>query len=162
MIYNAYSEQNENISGITFVSCGHIFAKHNREIFRPNGRDDWLLFFVANESETFFLKNTEVAEVGSFIIFAPHEKQHHIYQGNKTAEFYYMHFKCEHLPDNISLQTSKVYNTKLNRQICDLFDDIIEETLQKQPFYEKVCIAAIVSPEGAASTGENAIGFASV
>ncbi len=140
MIYTAYSEQNQKISGITFVSCGHIFAKPNREIFRPNGRDDCLLFFVANESETFFFEKTEVAKPGSFVIFAPHEKQHHVYKGNKTAEFYYLHFKCENLSEIVPLKTSKVYETNLNRQVCDLFESIIEETLQKQPFYEKVCI----------------------
>lgn len=140
MLYNAYSEQCENILGLTFVSCGHVFAKNGREIYRPNGRDDWLLFFVATESETFFLEKEEVANAGSFIIFAPHEKQHHIYKGNKTAEFYYVHFKCEKLPKDINLKTSKIYHTNPKTQINDLFESMIEETLEKQPFYEKACI----------------------
>ena len=140
MIYTAYSEQNENTLGITFVSCGHVLAKNGREILRPNGREDWLLFFVATENETFFLEKEETAKAGSFIIYAPHEKQHHIYKGNKTAEFYYIHFKCDHLPESINLKTSKIYNTNLKTKMCDLFEDIIEETLEKQPFYEQACI----------------------
>lgn len=140
MIYNAYAEQNEQVSGIKLVSCGHIFAKHGREISRPYGREDWLLFYVAKESETFYMKDKVIAYAGSFILFAPGEKQHHIYEGNKTAEFYYIHFQCEALPPDISLTTSKVYHTLFSRQVCDLFDGIIEETLCKQPFYEKLCI----------------------
>lgn len=140
MIYNAYTEQNEQVSGITLTCCGHIFAKHGREINRPYGREDWLLFYVAKESETFYLKHKAVATAGSFILFAPGEKQHHIYEGNKTAEFYYIHFKCNALPPEFSLLTSTVYDAPFNRQICDLFDDIMEETLGKQPFYEKLCI----------------------
>jgi len=140
MIYNAYAEQNEQVSGIQLVSCGHIFAKHGREINRPYGREDWLLFYIAKESETFYIDNTETGEPGSFVIFAPREKQHHIYLGDRTAEFYYIHFKCEQLPADISLSTSKVYHTHFNRQICDIFEYILEETLRKQPFYEKLCI----------------------
>jgi len=125
---------------MNLVSCGHIFAKHGREINRPGGREDWLLFYVAKESETFYLDDVETATPGSFILFAPQEKQHHIYTGEKTAEFYYIHFKCKKLPSGISLATSKVYHTPFSRQICDVFEDIIEETLLKQPFYEKLCL----------------------
>lgn len=140
MIYNAYAEQNEQVSGIELVSCGHIFAKNGREIKRPSGREDWLLFYIAKENETFYLGNVEIGKPGSFILFAPQEKQHHIYLGEKTAEFYYVHFKCEQLPADISLATSKVYHAPFSRQVCDMFEDIIEETLRKQPFYEKLCI----------------------
>lgn len=140
MIYNAYTEQNEQVSGIRLISCGHIFAKHGREIHRPDGREDWLLFYVAKENETFFMKNKVIAPAGSFVLFAPGEKQHHIYEGHKTAEFYYIHFQCQALPPEFTLSTSKVYNTLFNRQVCDLFDEMIEETLRKQSFYERLCI----------------------
>ncbi len=138
MIINAYSEQKESESGVGLVSCGHIFAKTGREINRPFGRNDWLLFYVVRESETFYLDTVKTAPAGSFVIFAPHEKQHHIYTGNKTAEFYYVHFKCETLP--ISLSTSTVYTISENREACDIFEDILSLTLAKQPFYEKLCI----------------------
>ena len=140
MIYSAYSEQKEEISGVKLVSCGHIFAKNGREINRPNGRKDWLLFYIVRESETFYLEEVKTGKAGSFILFAPDEKQHHIYLGSKTAEFYYIHFKCDKLPDNISLNSSKLYNLPVNRQVCDIFEDIISETLRKQPLYEKFCI----------------------
>lgn len=140
MIYNAYAEQNEQVSGIQLVSCGHVFAKHGREIHRPYGRKDWLLFYIAKESDTFYLDNIETGKPGSFIIFAPQEKQHHIYTGDKTAEFYYVHFQCDQLPPDISLSTSKIYHTAFNRQVCDVFEEIMEETLRKQPLYEKLCI----------------------
>lgn len=140
MTFSAYADQKEQVCGITLISCGHIFAKHGREIYRPNGRKDWLLFYIAKENETFYLENMKTGKSGSFILFAPGEKQHHIYTGNKTAEFYYIHFKCDTFPSDISLTTSKVYDLPLNRKVCDMFEEIIEETLRKQPFYEKLCI----------------------
>lgn len=140
MIFNAYAQQKNTVSGITLVSCGHIFAKPNREIYRPNGRNDWLLFFIAKESETFYLEQTTIGNEGSVILFAPNEKQHHIYEGSKTAEFYYIHFKCDSLPDNLNIKSSKLYNLPHIRQVCDIFEEIIEETTQKAECYEKICI----------------------
>ena len=140
MIFNAYAEQKDQICGMELVSRGHIFAKHGREINRPSGRKDWLLFYIVKESECFYLDNMVTGKPGSFILFAPNEPQHHIYTGNKTAEFYYIHFNCEKLPNRLSLSTSILYDLPFNREICDVFEEIISETLQKQPLYEKLCI----------------------
>lgn len=145
MIFNAYAEQKEKISGIQLVSCGHIFAKSGREINRPSGREDWLLFYVVKESETFYLDTLQTGKAGSFILFAPGEKQHHIYTGNKTAEFYYIHFKCDALLPDVTLSSFKVYDLPLNRQVCDIFEDIIEEILRKQPLYERLCIYKLLN-----------------
>lgn len=144
MLFNSYSEKKEKLAGIQLVSCGHIFAEPDREIFRPYGRDDWLLFYVAKESETFFIPEKVLAEAGSFILFAPGEKQHHVYQGNKKAEFYYVHFQCDALPDGISLETSKVYSISPRHQISSIFEEIIEETLEKRPHYEMLCISRLL------------------
>ncbi len=140
MIYNTYADQKAEVSGIQLVSCGHIFAKPGREINRPNGRKDWLLFYIAKESETFYLDSLTTGRAGSFVIFAPDEKQHHVYTGSKTAEFYFVHFNCNTLPDGISLSTSKVYDSVFSQKVCGIFEDIIDETLRKQPLYEKLCI----------------------
>ena len=125
MIFNTYSEQNAVINGVTLISGGHIFAKNGREILRPKGREDWLLFYIAKGSETFYLDKKVTAEAGSFILFAPGEKQHHLYSGNSTAEFYYIHFNCDALPDQISLKSSVVYSLPPRRLYSDIFEDEI-------------------------------------
>lgn len=140
MIYTAYAEQNAQVCGIRPVSCGHIFAQPGRQIDRPNGREDWLLFYIAKGSETFYLDSVQTGKQGSFVLFAPHEKQQHIYQGEETGEFYYVHFQCEALPKDICLATSKVYHSRFQRHICDVFEEMIEETMKKQPLYEKLCV----------------------
>ncbi len=145
MIYNAYAEQKEKAFKMTLISCGHIFAKTGREINRPHGRRDWLLFYIVKESESFYLNGIETGTAGSFILFAPDEKQHHIYLGSKTAEFYYVHFNCDTLPDGVKLETSKLYHLPPNRQVCDLFESIIEETLKKQPLYERLCLGHLMN-----------------
>lgn len=145
MIFNAYTEQKESVAGLSVVSCGHIFAKPGREILRPHGRQDWLLFYIVKESETFFFGDRVTASAGSFVLFAPGEKQHHRYEGSKTGEFYYVHFRCETLPPHITLQTSRVYSLPPKRQYCDLFEELIEEVLQKSPCYEALCACRLLT-----------------
>ena len=145
MIYNAYADETKQNLDVQIVSCGHIFAKPNREINRPKGRDDWLIFYIVSGSETFYFKKAEGGKEGSFVIFAPGEKQHHICQGKKTAEFYYAHFRTKKLPEDILLDTSVVYHTRLNRSVCDIFEEIIDETLNKQSCYQSVCSYKLLS-----------------
>ena len=144
MIFSSYSEQKKALAGIKLVSCGHIFAKSGRESYRPNGREDWLLFYVAKGEEIFFTDKTLVAAEGSFIIFAPGEKQHHIHKSEKTAEFYYVHFKCDRLPEELSLKTSTIYKLDSHKHFATVFEGIIEETLQKKASYELVCISRLL------------------
>lgn len=145
MIFNSYAEKNEALAGIRLVSCGHVFAKPKREIYRPEGREDWLLFYVAKERETFHFPNkTVTAEEGSFVLYAPGEMQHHVYEGGKTAEFYYVHFQCDALPDGISLATSEVHPLAPHKRFGAIFEEIIEETLQKRPHYEMLCISRLL------------------
>lgn len=145
MIFNSYAEGAQELSGIRLVSCGHVFAKPEREIYRPQGREDWLLFYVAKEYETFYTDMTQIAEAGSFILFSPGEKQHHVYTGDKTAEFYYVHFSCEALPSHITLKTSQVYKAPLHNRFISIFERIIEETMKKGEHYEALCISELLS-----------------
>ena len=144
MIFNAYADKNEGMFGISIKSCGHIFAKKGREIKRPYGRDDWLLFYVARDCETFYLDKKTCLEAGSFIIFKPHEKQHHIYEGDKTGEFYYIHFTADENFDLSGLETSTAYNTKPSAKICDIFESVINEIQLKQPCYENICVLKLL------------------
>ena len=144
MIFNSYAERKESLAGIKLVSCGQIFAGPNREINRPNGREDWLLFYVAKGSETFFIDKPVTAEAGSFIIFAPGEKQHPVYGGSTTGEFYYVHFQCDALPEGITLESSRVYSLSFHKQFAAIFEEIIEETLSKRPNYEIISISRLL------------------
>ena len=144
MIFTAYPDNVTSIWGLRLKSCGHIFAPTGREIFRPRGRGDWLLFYVAKESETFYLDHSARAEAGSFILFAPGEKQHHITTSDKTAEFYYAHFDAPADFDPSPIRTSTIYPGKASRHICTLFEEMIDETLKKQPCYHKLCILKLM------------------
>ena len=148
MIFNAYADTKNGLFDIALKNCGHIFAQNGRRISRPNGRDDWLLFYVAKGSEHFFLDTETDADEGSFLFYKPHERQEHIYLENKTAEFYYIHFYAPPDFDLFGFESSKVYHAKPTSAVCDLFEEIISELQAKLPSYEKICVAKFLNMIG--------------
>jgi len=143
MIFNAYQDSDVGIAGISVVSSGHIFAQRGRKIDRPTGRSDFLLFYVVSGKERFFLEHESIAEEGSFVFFRPHEKQQHIYEENKTGEFYYIHFNAPDTFDLFGFESSRVYTAKPNVKVRDLFEEMISELQTKQPAYETICVSKL-------------------
>ena len=144
MIYNAYQETGDGIAGVSVVSAGHIFAHKGREIHRPLGREDWLVFWVTKGRELSHLARDTVAEEGSFVIFKPHEVQSHQYVGEGTGEFYYVHFNAPKDFDPMGLTSSTVYKASPTSKLRDIFEEIIGELHEKQPQYEKICAARLL------------------
>lgn len=143
MIYNAYQDTDIGIAGVSIVSSGHIFAKQGRKIDRPQGRPDYLLFYIAKGKEHFYFDKEFVANEGSFVFFRPWEKQVHFYNENKTGEFYYVHFNAPHDFDLFGFKSSKIYTGKSSSKVCDIFEEIISELQNKQPAYEKICASKL-------------------
>ena len=143
MIFNAYQDTNKGIGGVSVISCGHIFAQKGRKIDRPNGRCDYLLFYVSKSCEHFVLQTEVTAKEGSFVFFRPFEKQEHYYTEDKTGEFYYIHFNAPDGFDLMGFGSSVVYHTKHSTQICDLFEEIIAELQSKNPAYEEICVSKL-------------------
>ena len=144
MIFNSYAQGKNTLAGMRLVSCGHIFAKPGREILRPKGREDFLLFYVVKGEETFYFDKPEVARAGSFVLYKPGEKQHHATRGSATSEFYYVHFSCDALPEGIELKSSEIYETQISAA-PQIFERIIEETLEKRPQYEALCLSLLLT-----------------
>lgn len=145
MIYNAYSELTESLFGLQVKSCGHIFAQHGRTISRPNGREDWLLFYVAKGRERFTLRQEAIAEEGSFLFFRPFERQEHVYIGEKPGEFYYVHFMAPSDFDLFGLESSHIYATRPSMDICTLFEQILNELQRKQSHYEQIAASLFLT-----------------
>lgn len=139
MIYNAYQDNDKDLFGISIVSGGHIFAEQGRTISRPNGRSDFLLFYVAKGSEHLFLDDEIELTEGSFVIFRPFEKQIHIQKSSKISEFYYVHFNAPQDFDLFGFQSSTAYFCNQSTKIIDMFEEIINELQTKQPVYEQIC-----------------------
>lgn len=143
MIFNAYSESDGGLFGISVKSAGHIFAQMGRRVSRPAGREDWLLFYVAKGCERFTLDSEVDAEEGSFIIFRPHEAQEHVTVFDGTSEFYYVHFTAPKDFSPMELETFRVYPSKPSTRVRDAFEDIISELQTKRACYESLCVSRL-------------------
>ena len=143
MIFNAYQNSDLGIAGISVVSSGHIFAEKGRKINRPEGRSDFLLLYIAKGKETFFLDKVTLAPEGSFIFFRPGEPQEHIYEEEKTGEFYYIHFNAPSGFDLFGFESSVIYKANSPSLLRDIFEEIIGELQTKQPAYEMICVSKL-------------------
>ena len=141
MIYSAYQDNRAGISGVSIVSSGHIFAPRNRSIHRPNGRNDFLLFYIAKGSEHIFLDRETVMQEGAFVLFRPGEKQIHVQKDFDISEFYYIDFQAPESFDLFGVESSVVYDVAPSPQISQLFEEVIEELQNKWPAYEQLCVA---------------------
>jgi len=50
-----------------------------------------------------------------------------------------VHFRCDDFSALFPFRSSYLYSVPLSLQLCQLFEELIEETLQKKPCYEKIC-----------------------
>lgn len=145
MLWNAYANEPGQLPAISVISAGHIFASRGRSIHRPEGRCDWLLFYVAKGSETFLLPARTVAEAGSFIIFRPGEAQLHSATEHEKSEFYYIHFNLSDDVAAFGLETNRVYSSSSGASVCEAFEDIILELQLRQDLYAVTTAAKLVS-----------------
>ncbi len=143
MIFSAYQNSKEGLFDISIVSSGHIFAQNGRSIIRPFGRQDWLLFYVVKGTEKFELTENCFAKEGSFVIFKPGEKQIHTYMGDETGEFYYVHFTAPNSFLPFGFETSKIYFSKPDTTVTDLFEEVISELHLRKPSFEKLCVSLL-------------------
>lgn len=145
MIYNAYQDTDKKLFDISIVSGGHIFAQQGRSISRPNGRSDYLLFYVAKGSEHISLdKEVELTE-GGFVFFRPFEKQIHTKKSAKTSEFYFVHFNAPSDFDLFGFESSVAYSAEVSTKVIDLFEDIKWELQAKQSKYEELCVTKLLN-----------------
>ncbi len=145
MIDIAYCDNASFYKNIRINRAGHIFAHAGREINRPSGRDDFLFFYVAAGSETFFLNGKRVvASSGNFIIFAPHEAQYHICE-ERSSEFYYVHFECDTgtFHSLFNGETSRVYHLFSLESLAEHFQGILTELQLEQSFCHQIAVTKL-------------------
>ena len=125
----------------TVNSSGHIFTFHGREIDRPNGRPDYLLLYIYHgEAKFFFGKREVMCSDGDFILYAPNEPQHHIYESNASGEFYYVHFWTEDpILELLQMKSSTPYHSVPSAELCDIFEEMILELQHKKDDYKVIC-----------------------
>lgn len=78
------------------TSCGvyHIFTKEKLPTYRPKGRNDYQLLYIASgKGRFYFEQNKEViVPAGHMILYRPKEMQKYVYYAEDRTEAYWVHF----------------------------------------------------------------------
>lgn len=144
MLINGYWGDHPAEDHIIADCCGHIYTYHGREINRPEGRPNYLLLYIHRGEVCFFLHGKEVhARSGDFILYAPGEEQHHIYESNRSGEFYYLHFTTDdpRYLRLLEMETSVLYHSEPSADTADLFERLLRELQLHREDYPKACRA---------------------
>ena len=77
-------------------SCGtyHLFTKDRLPTFRPKGRLDYQLLYIASgQAHFYFQKDKEtVVTAGHMVLYRPKEMQKYVYYNTDQTEVYWVHF----------------------------------------------------------------------
>ncbi|MBR5578534.1 MAG: helix-turn-helix transcriptional regulator [Lachnospiraceae bacterium] len=77
-------------------SCGtyHLFTKERLPTYRPKGRLDYQLLYIASgQAHFYFEKDKEtIVTAGHMVIYCPKEMQKYVYYNTDQTEVYWVHF----------------------------------------------------------------------
>ncbi len=78
-------------------SCGtyHLHTRPRLPTYRPRGRLDFQLLYIASGKAHFYFDNSEkdtVVTAGQMVIYRPKEPQKYVYYGKEQTQVYWVHF----------------------------------------------------------------------
>ena len=76
-------------------SCGtyRLKTKEKLPTWRPRGRLDWQLLYVASgKAHFFFGREEQIVSAGHMILYLPNQEQHYEYYAKDKPEVYWVHF----------------------------------------------------------------------
>lgn len=130
---------------LSIIGCGYykLHAIDKIPTFRPKGRLDYQLLYIASGIAHFYFDETgkdTIVPAGSFVLFYPKDYQRYVYYGADKTEAYWIHFSGygakEILKKNGFSRQQKIYTTGTLKQFPELFMNIINELQQKKDGYE--------------------------
>lgn len=76
-------------------SCGvtRLLTVHPVKVYRPRGREDYQLIYIASGQVHFFFDNTEtIVTAGHMVLYRPGEIQYYVAYSEESPESYWVHF----------------------------------------------------------------------
>jgi len=144
-----YKNEDEDLSDtqydIAINSCGRyelVTQKHFRT-YRPNGRADFQLLYVAKGKGTFNINGQQqVVKEGTIVIYLPGESQDYGYCLQDSPIVYWLHFSgfnALNLLKENNLTNGGLFFVGVNTTLPLVFDKIIKELQLAQVNYFQMC-----------------------
>ena len=94
-LHNSLLDFKDKSKPLVVGSCGTYRLIHQPKLptYRPRGRIDYQLLYIAAGKGHFFLNGKEeIIEAGHMILYKPREMQRYVYYGTDQTEVYWVHF----------------------------------------------------------------------
>lgn len=129
---------------LVVASCGtyHLYTQPELHTYRPKGRVDYQLLYIASgKAHFFFEENVEtLVTAGQMILYRPGEMQNYIYYGEDKTEVYWIHFTgndVEKILNEYLFPTDNhVIYSGISPEYQRIFRQIIQELQLCKPHYE--------------------------
>ncbi len=127
--------------------CGtyHLFTRPKLPTYRPRGRLDFQLLYIASGKAHFYFGDggeDMVVTAGHVVVYRPKEPQRYVYYGNDQTEVYWVHFtgsdvknilRSYGIADNMC-----VIRTGTSLEYTKIFKQMIQEMQRCQPDYQEL------------------------
>lgn len=144
-LHNSMIDFKDKSRPLIVGSCGtyHLFTQEKLPTYRPKGRIDYQLLYVASGLAHFWIDGEEkIIPAGHMIIYYPKETQNYVYYGKDQTEVYWVHFTGNDVKNilrrnGITDNTHMIYSgTSL--EYTRIFKQMILELQQCQADYEEM------------------------
>lgn len=131
-------------------SCGtyRLIKQQKFPTYRPNGRIDYQLLYVANgKAHFFFHDKEEIVPAGHMVLYRPNEMQKYVYYGTDQTEVYWVHFTGSDVENILTdygfSEKEHVFYTGTLPEYHQLFKQMIQE-LQLCKLHYKDMLASLL------------------
>lgn len=125
-------------------SCGTYRLIHQPKLptYRPRGRIDYQLLYVASGKGHFFFDDKEeIIEAGHMILYRPREMQRYVYYGTDQTEVYWVHFTGNNVKNILKeyglFESGRIMQTRNHPEYHQIFRKMIKELQLTKPHYEE-------------------------
>lgn len=128
-------------------SCGtyHLFTHPRLPTYRPKGRLDFQILYVASGKAHFYFNDDgtdTVVHAGNMVVFRPKEPQKYEYFGIDQTEVYWVHFTGSDIKNMLRgygiTDNMHVINTGTSLEYTRIFKQMILELQRRQPDYPEM------------------------
>lgn len=128
-------------------SCGtyHLFTRHRLPTYRPKGRLDFQILYVASGKAHFYFEDKGIDTVvpaGNMVVYRPKEPQRYEYFGADQTEVYWVHFTGKDVRNILRgygiADDMRVINTGTSLEYTRIMKQMILELQRRQADYQEM------------------------
>ena len=144
-LHNSLVDFKDKTRPLVVGSCGtyRLYTRPKLPTYRPRGRIDFQLLYVAAGKAHFFLEGQDVlVTAGHMVLYQPKEMQRYVYYGIDQTEVFWVHFTgndVKNILRNYGIPlTGHVFYTGQFPEYQNLFQKMIQELQMCRPHSEEL------------------------